>query len=74
MSSYNSKKPRTLNEAYRTMIKTVRAEALGESRQRLFAIRQAVKHGDWPKDTTMRDHLKKAGWKRVAEELWTTVG
>lgn len=70
MSSSNKKKPRTLSEAYREMLNTVRGEALGESRQRLFAIRKAVSHGDYPKEDTMRTHLKMAGWKCVEKELW----
>lgn len=70
MSSSNTKKPRPLNEAYRAMLKTAKGEALGESRQRLFAIRKAAEHGDYPKEATMRDHLRRAGWKCVAKELW----
>ena len=72
MGSLN-KKPRTLNEAYSEMLKSVRGEALGESRQRLFAIRKAADRGDFPKEETMRSHLKMAGWKCVHSELWVAA-
>ena len=69
MSSLN-KRPRKLSEAYIEMLITVRGEALGESRQRLFAIRKAASHGDFPKEDTMRKHLKMAGWSCIGEEFW----
>lgn len=68
--SSQSRKPLKLNDAYRVMLKTVSGSNIGVSRQRLFAIREAVGHGDFPKDTTMREHLALAGWKRVRDEEW----
>lgn len=70
MSSSN-RKPRPLSEAYLAMLKTTSGGALGESRQRLFAIKKAAEHGDFPKEQTMREHLKRGGWIQVAPELWT---
>lgn len=70
MSSYK-KKPRPLSEAYREMLDTVRGAAVGESRQRLFAIKKAIKHGDYPKPETMREHLRRAGWTPVSDEMWS---
>lgn len=52
------------------MLNSVRGGAVGESRQRLFAIRKAIGHGDYPKPETMREHLRRAGWRAVSDEMW----
>jgi hypothetical protein len=52
------------------MLSTAKPGALGLSRQRLFAIRKAAAHGDFPKESAMRTHLQWAGWRLVQQEYW----
>ena len=40
------------------------------SKQTVLNRRVLVGKGMWPKDTTMRKWLKKAGWKPVVVEKW----
>lgn len=60
-----------LREAFRKMIRRDDAiTRLGISSQLLYDYRRRLDLGEYPKDQTMRDMLKKAGWHRAMEERW----
>jgi len=64
-----------LRTAYKKMLMAEAAyKQLGVAPQLLYYYRQQVRKGEWPKDSTMREHLERAGWECVVKETWRVKG
>lgn len=67
--SYQKEVP--LTDAFRSMIEQEGIwDRLKVGRQTVLNRRVMVRNSEFPKDSTMRAWLKKAGWKMAVEERW----
>jgi|GEM_PF-6645494 hypothetical protein len=59
-----------LKEAFSRMMKTANGKRLGLTPQAFYHHRSRLAAGEYPKEETMRQLLKAAGWSKVMEERW----